>query len=105
MRWTSRDRRDGGASGAVAAVELLAAAAPTRVVAADVAVLVDDGHRRAHRGARLLRDRRRGAGAGGRDRLGALDALVLVGERLGCLDRLQLALRLVALDLDVVERE
>src|SRR5437773_9585655 len=69
-------------SGAVAALVFLAAAAPARVVAADVAVLVRDRLRRGQ-----SRRRRAGAGHGRRtrcrgsgDRLGPGSGLVLVEE-------------------------
>src|SRR5213079_2138596 len=69
--------RFGRGSGAVAALELLARAAPARVVAADVLVgRLDD---RSGRDGAAAGDRRgRGAAPGGRDRLCACNRLVLV---------------------------
>src|SRR6188472_4626370 len=91
---------------AVAALVLLAGAAPARVVAPDVAVLVDDRLRRPHGGRlRRRRERRREATACGGDRVRALQLLVLVGERLRRGDGLELLLSLLALHLDVEQRQ
>src|SRR3954454_22280996 len=87
------------ALGAVAALELLARAAPARVVAADGARLVVDHLR----GGRRRRDRGREPARGG-DHLGAGRRLVLVGKRLRSLRRLQRLLRLVDLYLDMEQR-
>src|SRR5512133_3646009 len=75
---------------AVAALELLAAAAPARVVAAELLALGGhplSGDRAAapdpggHRGAVAAREHRPGSTAGRSDRLRAGKRLVLVGER------------------------
>ena len=72
--WTAltAGRRSGrSGSGAVAALELLPAPAPARVVAADVPALVDHGLRGAHRRGRWRGKRGRGAPARRGDRVGA----------------------------------
>src|SRR5205823_9624561 len=103
---------------AVAALELLAAAAPARVVAADLVALADHpllrrhspapGFERARRGDRLAIAAEQRAGSGRCDRLGAGERLVLVGDRaavdsLRRLRPLQLV-DLLHLDLGVEER-
>src|SRR5262245_29261094 len=69
-------------SGAVAALELLAAAAPAGVVPADVLVLVDGRRLRKRAAVARRRSRERGCRtAGGGDDVGPRGGLVLVGER------------------------
>src|SRR4029079_9689846 len=79
---TQRRRRGYAAPqrlGAVAALELLARTAPARVVAAELLLLrLDDRARRDHFAA--APDRCRDAPAPRRDRLGAGEGLVLIGE-------------------------
>src|SRR5262245_64930994 len=90
------------ASGAVAALVLLAAPAPAGVVAADVAVLVDD--RLLRRGLRCERRGGAASGPGRRDRLRTRCDVVLVGERLRLLDGLELV-GVLAREFDVEERQ
>src|SRR5262249_38158873 len=98
---------------AVAALELLAAPAPARVVAAEVLLAVARhallGHHRAAAGIERPRGHAAAvaghqpgrAAAGRRDRLRARERLVLVGEAIAGLRGLRLLERLGVLDLDL----